>query len=296
MQQSLHVVLDDVTVVVPTIGRDLVEGCLRSIAGGSAWPARLIVIDQSSRPDIAAWVEDLARKGMNVEHLGSSQCGAAAARNRGFERVLTRFVAMTDDDCRVHPNWLERLAARLQEHPDALVSGRVDPVHASGRERHAPSIITAETAVLYRHPHLKRDPLFTNNMGAAMAVVERIGPMDEHPSVRYAEDAEWAYRALRAGVAILYAPDVRVNHLAWRDWAEMAETYRRYARSQGGFYGHYLRRGDPFVAGRAVFDVLRAPWLVLRGLATRNPELVAMGRAVGTQLLPGMMAGWRRSR
>ncbi len=287
-------VLDDITVVVPTIGRAVVEGCLRSIADGTAWPARLILVDQSSSPAVAAWVEALARSGLVADYCPSAERGAAAARNRGLERVRTPLVAMTDDDCRVRPDWLERLAAQLRTHPDSLVSGRVDPLGDQGRERRAPSIMTAEAPALYQRPLLDRDPLFTNNMGVARATAQRIGPMDEHPSVRYAEDAEWGYRALRKNVPIRYAPEVRVDHLAWRDRGQLADTYRRYARSQGGFYGHYIRRGDRFVAKRAVFDLLRAPWLVVRGLATGDEELVAMGRAAGTQLLPGMIEGWRR--
>lgn len=294
MDENPHPVLHDVTVVIPTIGRDLLEGCLRSIADGTAWPARLIVVDQGSNPaGVAGWVDGLAARGMATEHVVSRQRGAAAARNRGFERARTRFVAATDDDCHVTPHWLERLAARLRAEPDALVSGRVDAKpHEGGGE--APSLVTGTASVVHRRALLRRDPLGSNNMGFAVETVERFGPMDEHPTVRYAEDAEWSYRALRAGVRIVYAPEVVVEHVAWRDRAEMSLVYRRYAYSQGGFYGHYLRRGDLFIALRTVFDLLRGPWFVLRGLATRNAELGYMGRAYVTQLLPGTIAGWQR--
>jgi hypothetical protein len=40
-------------------------------------------------------------------------------------------------------------------------------------------------------------------------------------------------------------------------------------------------------------DLLRAPWLVLRGLVTRNSELVSMGRGEMMGLLPGIVAGLR---
>ncbi|HET7563859.1 MAG TPA: hypothetical protein VFJ96_02605, partial [Gemmatimonadaceae bacterium] len=70
---------------------------------------------------------------------------------------------------------------------------------------------------------------------------------------------------------------------------------RRYARSQGGFYGHYLHRGDLFIARRVAFELARSPWLLLRGLASRNPHLAEMGRAYIGQLVPGMIHGWRRA-
>lgn len=287
-------ILDDVTVVIPTVGRDLLQGCLQSIARGTVWPAHLVVVDQGSNGAVVEWLDGLSRLGMSAERVRSSEEGAAAARNRGFEHVRTRLVAATDDDCRVHSRWLERLAARLSAHPDAMVTGRVAPVRGDTADGWAPSLIEHAAPVVHRRPLLRRDPLFANNMGFALRTVERIGAMDEHPTVRYAEDAEWSYRALRAGVPIVYAPEVEVEHVAWRSDAELFEVYRRYARSQGGFYGHHLRGGDAFVALRAAYDFLRGPWCVLRGVVTGNAELAAMGRAYATQLLPGALAGWRR--
>jgi glycosyltransferase involved in cell wall biosynthesis len=243
---------------------------------------------------VADWVACIAAVGLRAERIASNQTGPAAARNRAIELVRTRFVAATDDDCEVYPDWLERLAIRLDAHPDAVITGRVDVLEDGQGSGKAPSIITSEIPAVYDRPLLRRDPLFGNNMGFAIAVVERLGLMDEHPSVHYAEDAEWSYRALRAHVPIMYAPEVRVAHAPWSHASQMDVTYRRYARGQGGFYGYYLRRGDRFIARRVAFDLLRAPWLVLRGVATANAELRSMGRANLTHLVPGMLAGWRR--
>ena len=124
--------------------------------------------------------------------------------------------------------------------------------------------------------------------------MERIGWLDEHPSLATAgEDNEWAHRALRAGVTIVYDPTVVVTHLARHRPADLPGLYRRYARGQGAFYGTWLRRGDRFIALRAARDLVRAPWLLVRGLVTRNYELISMGRGEITGLLPGIVAGLR---
>jgi GT2 family glycosyltransferase len=282
--------MSDVTLVIPTIGRDLLEGCLESIVAGSAWPACLIVVDQGSSPAVGAWLERLAMHGLRTEHVMSDERGAAAARNRGIERVSTRFVAATDDDCRVATDWLERMTARLRERADAFITGRVEAMGAGGGVA-SPSLMESDETQVHTRPLLERDPLYGNNMGFAVATAERIGPMDERACVRFAEDAEWSYRALRAGIPVVYAPEVTVRHLAWRDATELARTYRRYARSQGAFYGTYLRRGDRFIAARALFDLARAPWLLVRGIATRNDELTAIGRAYVTDLPVGILRG-----
>ena len=281
-------VVPDLSVVIPTVGRDLLEGCLRSIAEGSHWPAALIVVDQSSSPAVAAWVARLRAVGLQAEHLPSSETGIAAATNRGLERVHTRFAAVTHDDCRVAGDWVATMAARLASSGLVVLTGRVEPEG----EGAISAIKTLATPVTYTRPLLDGDVLFPPNMGFPMRVPERIGYFDEHPSLRYAgEDNDWAYRGLRAGVPIVYDPTMVVRHVAWQ--RDILPIYRRYARGQGAFYGKFLRRADPFIARRAARDLLRGPWLLVRGLATRNHDLTAMGRGEVTGILPGILAGMR---
>lgn len=292
MTQKLPPVLDDFTVVIPTLGRSLLQGCLESIAGGSAWPAMLTVVDQGSHSAVAGWLAAAGLRGLRTEHVRSAQTGTAAATNVGLERVRTRFVAVTHDDCRVAYDWLERMAARARAHPDSIITGMVQPEG----DAHVPSSITSPVAATYRRPLLERDPLFPANMGFATAIAKRVGPFSEDPRLQFAEDAEWSYRALRSGVPIAYAPEVAVRHADWRDATQRALTYRRYARSQGGFYGVYLRHGDWFIARRAVFDLLRGGWVWLRGTIAGDRELSVMGRAYVSDLVPGIMAGCARDR
>jgi GT2 family glycosyltransferase len=129
-----------------------------------------------------------------------------------------------------------------------------------------------------------------------MSVIERIGRFDEDPRLRTAEDGEWSYRALRDDVPIIYAPDIVVRHFGWREEDERLVQYRDYARSQGGFYGKYLRKGDWFIAFRAVVHHLRALRRWLRGVASGDRELVLYSSAYLTGLLPGIVAGMRREK
>jgi GT2 family glycosyltransferase len=266
------------------------EGCLESIAAGTVWPARLVVVDQSSGGEAAAYVAALLDRGIDILHLLSDQTGISAATNRGLEQVHTPYAAVTHDDCRVRIDWLERLAAHLAAVGDAIVTGRVEP-EGDGIVL---TVKTTEEPAIYSTPLLDGDVLFPPNMGFAVRLLTRIGSFDEHPSLATAgEDNEWAHRALRAGVRIIYEPAVVVGHLARHGPGDLPALYRRYARGQGAFYGTWLRRGDSFIACRAARDLLRAPWLLLRGLATRNRELVWMGRGEVAGLLPGILAGLR---
>ena len=282
-------IADDITVVVPTMGAAMLEGCLHSIASGSVWPARLIVVDQGGGSS-GRWIAPLRERGLDVLHLPSSEKGISAATNRGLEQVRTTFAAVTHDDCLVRVDWLERLAARLAAVGDAIVTGRVEP-EGDGIVL---TVKTAEEPATYTAPLLDGDVLFPPNMGFAVRLIDRIGRFDEHPSLATAgEDNEWAHRALRSGVAIVYDPRVTVGHLARHRPEDLPDLYLRYSRGQGAFYGTWLRRRDGFVACRAARDLLRAPWLVLRGIATGNSELISMGRGEVAGLLPGILAGLR---
>jgi GT2 family glycosyltransferase len=292
MNTKQRSVAPDISVVIPTIGRRLLKGCLDSIAVGSLWPFELIVVDQGSNPDVSDWIRESQRHGLNVRQISSSQSGIAAATNRGLEQVRSTFVALTHDDCRVRPDWLEKASARVREIGESVLTGRVEPEG----EGMVLTTITSKEPITYTKPLLDRDVLFPPNMAFPLRLLDRVGYFDEHSSLRLAgEDNEWAYRALRSGVRIVYVPTVVVSHLAWQEPGDVAALYRRYARGQGSFYGKYLRRGDLFIARRALRDLVRAPWLLLRGAASRNPNLIAMGRGEITGILPGIVTGMRRA-
>jgi hypothetical protein len=279
---------DDVTVVIPTLGGTVLEGCLESVAQGSIWPARLIVVDQGGGTVIASSIARLRQHGMDVEHVLAPAAGISSATNLGLRHVRTTFAAVTHDDCRVRTDWLHRLAMRLPGVGESILTGRVEP-EGDGIVL---TVNTADAPRTYRSPLLGGDVLFPPNMAFPIRLLERIGWLDEHPSLATAgEDNEWAHRALRAGVSIVYDPTVIVGHLARHRPEDLPGLYLRYARGQGAFYGTWLRRGDPFIARRAARDLLRAPWLLLRGFLTRNSELVAMGRGEVMGLLPGIVAG-----
>jgi GT2 family glycosyltransferase len=280
----------DITVVIPTVGRPLLRDCLRSIAEGSVWPAELIVVDQSSSDEVAEWIAALRGAGVVARHLPSGETGIANATNRGLEQVHTRFVAVTHDDCRVDASWLLKLLARLRESDDAIVTGRVEPVG----DGPVPTVNTASQLTVHRRPRIDGDDLFPPNMALPRSILQKIGYLDEHPSLQTAgEDNDWAYRALCAGIPIVYDPAPVVAHVGWQPQSALPSIYRRYARGQGAFYGKHLRRGDRFIARRAGRDLSRAPWLVLRGVVGRNRELRALAYGEMTGLLPGLLAGLR---
>jgi GT2 family glycosyltransferase len=228
---------------------------------------------------------------MRVNHIRSNQRGRSAGINRGLEQADTRFVAITDDDCFVREDWLVNMADKLRLSPEAVVTGQVE---AAGKDMIV--VVTSTTPSVQTRPRLKFDAMSGGNMGTSLDVFRNVGLFEEDPVMATAEDAEFAYRALRKGVTIRYEPDVVVAHFGWRDVGKRIAQYRHYALSHGGFYGKYLRKGDLFILIRALAHWTRAlrRWINSR----RKGDLASalLGKAYFMNLLPGILAGIRSKR
>jgi GT2 family glycosyltransferase len=281
-------VLSDISIVIPTLGRPLLENCLHSIAIGNCWPARIIVVHQGSNPQVASWIDRLELSGIRCLYISSSLRGRASAINRGLEQLDSPLVAITDDDCMVDEGWLKNMANRLFDNPDSIVTGRVDPAG----DMEVVAVVTRQRSEIYRRPGLKFDAMSGGNMGTSIDVLQHVGLFDEDPRLRCAEDGEYAYRALRSGIPIIYSPEVSLRHYGWRDTNQRLDQYRTYARSHGAFYGKYLRKGDWFIALRVLIHHGRAFKRMIKGSLSGNQEQTLLGRSYVTGLLPGIIAGF----
>jgi mycofactocin glycosyltransferase len=270
------------------LGRDILEQSLFWILSGSAWPGCLIIVEQGANPSVAKMLQRVQEIGVRVKHILSSQRGRSAGINRGLEQADTRFVAITDDDCFVSEDWLLNMANSLRLNPEAVVTGQVK---AAGEDMVV--VVTSTIPFVQTRPRLKFDSMSGGNMGASLDVFRKVGLFEEDPVMETAEDAEFAYRALRKGVSLRYEPELVVAHFGWRDVSKRVEQYRHYALSHGGFYGKYLRRGNLFILARAAGHFMRALRRWVRGKLNGDAELALLGRAYCTNLLPGILARLR---
>lgn len=88
-----------VSVVVPTIGRESLQECLKALRAQSRTADEIVV------------VEDVARR------------GSAWARNEGFRRAGGDLIAFVDDDVVLPPDWIERVIDAMDRHAAAGVGG-----------------------------------------------------------------------------------------------------------------------------------------------------------------------------
>ena len=218
-RQSADLPAVTVSVVIATKDRGqklspTVESVLRNPA--DVW--ELIVIDQSQAP---AAHDALAESGLlddpRLTYKRVSTTGACRARNYGISAARGEIVLLTDDDCLVPSDWIERVQAYFQADPDLDVffGGVTIPPSWKGAsyrfEPVKPDILQPGYGDINRKFGL------ASNMAIRRSAFAVIGPFDEMlgagAAFAPADDSDYGYRALRLGCRVLTAPQPAVSHL-----------------------------------------------------------------------------------
>lgn len=192
-------------VVVPaTDSPDSLERCLAALRAGSRAPDEVVV---------------------QREPAGS---GPAAARNLGAAASEADVLVFVDSDVEVHPDALERTAARFAADPDlAAVFGAYDDDPAD------PGLTSRYRNLLHHHVHTGaagEAETFWAGLGAIRReAFEAAGGFDAEefpqPSV---EDIELGMRLRRGGARIVLDPGIRGRHLkAWTPRGMVETDFRR---------------------------------------------------------------------
>jgi GT2 family glycosyltransferase len=277
------------TVVLPTIGRpELVRTCLESLGGCDPPADEIVVIDSSDDNAVVDVVSGFTGIGARTIHC--SALGLGNAFNLGLREATHEVVLLTNDDCTVERSWVQRGVHHIEQHADAIVTGRVRP-------RGNPEVVPSTIDDVHPQEHVGKPnfALYTQCMALRRTDVLDFGGFDGRvrPS---AEDNDLSYRWLRSGRRIRYEPDFVVWHHDWRTPEQLRRLYVNYGIGQGMVYGKHLRRGDLLILRYLFSDVVA----VSRGLAARlvrgrrdNPD-PRLGLLRGLPL--GLARGWRMIR
>jgi GT2 family glycosyltransferase len=203
-----------------------------------------VVIDNASRDRTA----DVARaRGATV--VAEPRPGRARARNGGVAATDAELLAFTDADCRPRPEWLARLAERL-ERGEPLVAGRVVVT-----TRADPNAVERFESLWRFRDDPQRGWAPTANLGMRREAFEAIGGFDA--GYRHiGEDVDLCLRAGAAGFALTRCPEAIVEHAAeteprpvLRRSFEQAYALHDLHRRHGLQAGRYWRNPGPLVRG-----------------------------------------------
>jgi glucosyl-dolichyl phosphate glucuronosyltransferase len=191
-------------------------------------PWEVVIVDNNSTDATRAVVEE-AQPAFPVDltYVFEGVQGKPAALNTGIARSRGRILAMTDDDVRVEPDWLERIGEGFARFGCDYVGGKVLPLWEAPRPEWLPNRggrHWAVIALLDFGPEPRE--VGTNGtpwpLGANMAfrrdAFERAGMWDNAfgrhgNTLRGQEQREWCLRARAAGLRGYYLPDAVVHHV-----------------------------------------------------------------------------------
>jgi GT2 family glycosyltransferase len=202
----------------------------------------IVIVDNGSVDATAAVVDAFERpENVTIRYLSERTPGKARAINLGIRSATGDVVAFVDDDIIVDERWATTIVEAFKTHSSmAGLGGRVElfnpqDQHVTLRTRKEP-LLVARTEFLPFNP-----PILGCNMAFLTSAVRQIGLFDDNLGpgsvIGCADDLDFVYRALRAGLEIRYLPEVLVYHNHGRSTAsQVREVQRRYVKGRGAFY------------------------------------------------------------
>ena len=240
-----------VSVVVPSRNRPAhAVACARAILAADGF-ADLIMVDQSddrSTEEALSAITD-----PRLRYVRTETRGVTRGRNLGVELSRSEIVAFTDDDCRPSRDWVKRIVEVFVTDPNAaVVCGRVQVPRQSQHLGWAESFHPREREWQGRYPPLGQWGI-TANLSLRRSIVDRVGGFDPMlgagAPLRSGGEPDFLFRVLRAGLKVVNAEEVVVDHLGLRKpGVESQRLMRGYGVGTAAAFVKHIRLGDPAAA------------------------------------------------
>lgn len=215
-----------VSIVIPVFNHlDQTQRCLHAIAQAEAdvdaarFPFEIIVVDDGSSDDTAAWIERCS----NVRlHRMPSNSGFVEACNTGAILAKGQFLLFLNNDTEVRPGWLSAMMGTFDEVPDCgLVGAKL--VYPNGTLQEAGGIVFSDGHACNYGRYGDPDSPAYDFMrevdycsGACILLRTTLffaaGGFDRRYTPAYYEDTDLAFSVRALGYKVIYQPRAVVMH------------------------------------------------------------------------------------
>jgi glycosyltransferase involved in cell wall biosynthesis len=288
--------MQNVTALVCTRNRGSgIVDTIESVLANTHPCFELIIVDQSTDETTAEAIAPF-QADPRLRYIRSKTTGKGRSLNLGIRAARSNIVMITDDDCVVPPDWLEKMSAVFEENPRAIV--------AFCNVTAAPHDYSAGTIPVYVRSDSKlleniRDIRAAHGIGAGSALRrdpvlaiggfdEMLGPGGTFPS---GEEFDLSARALLMGYSVFETHSVAVVHYGFRNRVEMRELTKRDWIGIGAGSAKPLKGGrwEYLVVPIHRVLVMAVGWPLSNLLRFQRPH--GLGRLVW--FLYGFILGWR---
>lgn len=232
------------SIIIPTYSRPAeLANCLEALARQrlAVDSFEVVVVDDGSPAPPNAVVQRFSDR-LDISLLATDHGGPAAARNKGADRALGKFLAFTDDDCRPGPDWLLALKACCTALPDHIIGGRTLNALEENPYAATSQLILDIAYCSYNAPGVGEARFFaSNNMVLAADRFRDAGGFDQ--SFTTSEDRELCDRWFHHGYRLTYAPEAIVYHAHTLSLRGLWRQHFGYGRGARRFHRMCERRG-----------------------------------------------------
>lgn len=281
-----------VSAVICTRNRpDKIGYAIESVLANTYPNFDLTIIDQSTTDDTEFIVRPIGQRDGRLRYQRMSKSGLSRAYNSAIATVTGDYLAFTDDDCLVPPDWIEKIVLAFDDEPDGeLLYGQVVPAYPEGDGEALTPFLRIDKPERLDRANGFRVFGMGANFAARRSLFERVGTFDEALGgggpLKSSQDFDLAYRAYRRNAVIILRPEVIVRHDGRREQEDWPTLLRAYGFGDGAFYSKHVRCRDPYAA-----------WLVAKRFTVMSAKLIAK-RALGrrpseSEYLSGFLQGVR---
>jgi len=239
-----------VSVIIPTYERPIsLKSTIDSVLSNTYTDFDLVIVDQSENDETKNLVNEYARHDNKIKYLRSER-GKARAANKGIRNSDGEFIVITDDDCRVFPNWIENIVSLFEKYRNAdIIFGNVlVPDGANSLKGITPYHYAKNSWFIGQWSMGRRLLGIGANMAFRREAFGKIWGFDEYlgpgTALPASEDWDFAYRALRNGLKIFDSPSFGVVHYGFRSSKESIKLLKGYELTTAAFFCKNFRCGD----------------------------------------------------
>src|SRR3989338_3699312 len=199
-----------VSVIIPVFNaRESIRKCLESVLNNDYGNFEVILVDDNSNDGTQAVIGNSIDNRLKI-FTEKTNLGPASARNRAIKESIGEIILLLDADSFVGRDWIRRHAQIIEETGADIIGGGIEGVSRTIYGR-CDALCSWWTSIPYsRNYYLKGLHLPTNNMSIKKEVFRKIGYFDE--GLRWGEDADFCYRALKNGIVMYFRSDLVARH------------------------------------------------------------------------------------
>lgn len=114
-----------ISVIIPTYNSErTLKQCLASISNQTYKNYEVLIINNNSTDNTKQIIKEFEKKSKKIKYIFEKNKGRSSARNSGIKKAKGKIIAMTDSDCIVPKDWIEKLTLPIiKDNENAIVGG-----------------------------------------------------------------------------------------------------------------------------------------------------------------------------